>query len=417
VILDGLPAGIKIRTPEIRKALRRRRPGFSILTSARAEADEPEILAGTLRGSTTGAPLAIIIRNRDARPQDYARLRHLARPGHADLGAWLRFGEWYDWRGGGHFSGRMTAPLVAASAVAMMTPWMKGIKIAAHAVQIGKMFLRDSVRRRLQEQLSNLPLRVLSGIRRAVLCSAIGCIERETEQAMVAEIRDAAAKGNSVGGVIECIVVGAPAGLGSPPFDGVEPAIARLILAIPAAKGIEFGAGFAGARMFGSEHNDPIVWSQDTRTPGGYRSHADLPQLSAAMSAHGSKGRRQEAVSTTCGSDGRHAESGDTTACAAAGVVVPKTLTNNAGGVLGGITTGMPIVFRVAFKPTPSIAVPQQTVDLRAARVIERTGRIPEWATKRLRLKGRHDPCVVPRAIAVVEACAALAVANLAPSP
>lgn len=369
VVLDGLPAGMRVREEEIREALRRRRPGFSALVSARAEADEPEILSGLLRGRTTGAPLAVIIRNRDARPQDYAALRCVPRPGHADLGAWLRFGEWRDWRGGGHFSGRMTAPLVAAGAIAMMTPGMKRVKITAHTIQIGKILLPDSVRRRLHEQLNNFPAKTVSQIHRRIRFSTTGCIEHETEQAMVAAIKDAAARGDSVGGVVECIVVGVPGGLGSPPFDGVESVIARLVFAIPAVKGIEFGAGFAAAAMRGSQHNDSIVWSVKSRNR----------QL--------------------------------------ANKAVLRTLTNNAGGILGGITTGMPIVFRVAFKPTPSVAVPQQTVDLRAARVIERTARIPEWAVKRLHLKGRYDPCIVPRALAVVEACAALAVANLAPPP
>ncbi len=381
VVLDGLPAGIKIRMKEIKEALRRRRPGFSALTSTRVEADEPEVFSGMLCGRTTGAPLAIVIRNRDARPQDYAPLRHVPRPGHADLGAWFRFGDWRDWRGGGHFSGRMTAPLVAAGAVTMMMPWMTGIRIVAHTVQIAKISLPDSAHRSLHRQMDSSPLKTLSRVRKAVLRAAAGCVDRETEQAMVAAIRSAAQDGDSVGGVVECVAVGVPPGLGSLPFEGVEPVIARLILSIPAVKGIEFGAGFAGAAMRGSEHNDPIVWTADTgRSPLAY--------------ARGSDSSR------------RNAQPAD--------MVIPRTLTSNAGGVLGGITTGTPIVFRVAFKPTPSIAIPQQTVDLRAGRVIKRTGRIPAWANRTLCLKGRHDPCIVPRALAVVEACAALAIANLA---
>ena len=300
VTVEGIPAGERIDMERLRAFLKRRAPGQSELSTSRAEPDEPEFLSGLVNGVTCGAPLTAILRNTDVRRQDYAALGRVPRPGHADYAAWAKYGEAYDRSGGGQFSGRMTAPLCIAGGVCIQLLEKEGVSIRARAVEIGG----------------------------------------ETEEAaMEAAILRAKSDGDSVGGVVECVVDGANAGWGGALWDGLESRIARIIFAIPAVKGVEFGAGFAAARLRGSENNDAFAVE-----------------------------------------DGR---------------VVTRT--NHSGGILGGISSGMPIVFRAAFKPTPSIAAEQQSVDLAT---MEQTT---------LRVTGRHDPCVVPRAIPVVEAAAAIA--------
>ena len=322
--LEGLPAGVPVDLEALQIFLNRRAPGRNDWSTSRREEDCPEFLCGLKDGKTCGAPLTAIIRNRNTRSSDYEQLRCLPRPGHADYTAQLRYGGFQDVAGGGHFSGRLTAPLCIAGGILLQMLDAKGIRVEAR-------------------------IRAIAGIRddspftESVAEKDFPTVSDEAGEQMKAAIQAARAEGDSVGGIVECVIRGVPGGLGSPMFDGVENRIAQLAFAIPAVKGIEFGSGFQAAAMRGSENNDPYTVE-----------------------------------------DGR---------------VV--TCTNHAGGILGGITTGMPVVFRVAVKPTPSIASPQQTVNLDTMQ--------PE----KLRITGRHDPCIVPRAVPVVEAVAAIAVADL----
>jgi len=301
VTIEGLPAGSPIDSGKLQEFLERRAPGRDAFSTSRREADAPEFLCGVKNGIATGAPITAIIRNSDTRSNDYANLANIPRPGHADYPAEVKFAGHQDRAGGGHFSGRLTAPLCIAGGIAIQQLEKMGVTVLAKAVRIGG----------------------------------------ETEPAkMEAAIAAARAEGDSVGGVVEAEVRGLPAGIGDPMFCGLENRIAQIVFGIPAVKGIEFGEGFAVADLKGSENNDPygVV-------------------------------------------DGK---------------VVP--LTNHAGGILGGISTGAPVVFRVAFKPTPSIAKEQDSVDLE------------KMEPAKLVVKGRHDPCVVLRAVPCVEAAAAIAV-------
>ena len=301
VTIEGLPAGSTVDSGKLQAFLERRAPGRDAFSTSRREADAPEFLCGVKNGVATGAPIAAIIRNSDTRSNDYANLANVPRPGHADYPAEVKFGGCQDRAGGGHFSGRLTAPLCIAGGIALQQLERLGVSVSARVVRIGG----------------------------------------ETEPGrMEAAIAAARAEGDSVGGVVEAEICGLPAGVGDPMFGGLENRIAQIVFGIPAVKGIEFGEGFAVADLKGSENNDPygIVY----------------------------------------------------------GKVVP--LTNHAGGILGGISTGAPVVFRVAFKPTPSIAKEQDSVDLE------------KMEPAKLVVKGRHDPCVVLRAIPCVEAAAAVAV-------
>ena len=322
--LEGLPAGLPLDRERLQRFLDRRAPGRNAWSTPRREEDRPEFLCGLKDGRTCGAPLTAVIRNRNTRSGDYEPLRTLPRPGHADFTAQLRFGGFQDAAGGGHFSGRLTAPLCLAGGVLLQMLEERGIRVEARVLSIAG--VEDP-----------------SPFTGPVAEKAFPTVSDEAGAAMQAAIAAAKEEGDSVGGVIECVVRGLPGGLGSPMFDGVENRIARLLFAVPAVKGLEFGAGFRAAGMRGSEHNDAFTVE-----------------------------------------DGR---------------VV--TATNHAGGILGGITTGMPVVFRAAVKPTPSIAEEQQTVNLETMQ--------PEI----LRVTGRHDPCIVPRAVPVVEAVAAIAAADL----
>lgn len=322
--LDGLPAGLPVDPDALQSFLNRRAPGRNDWSTSRREEDCPEFLCGLKDGKTCGAPLTAIIRNRNTRSVDYEQLRCLPRPGHADYTAQLRYGGFQDVAGGGHFSGRLTAPLCIAGGILLQMLEAKGIRVEAR-------------------------IRAIAGIRddslftESVAEKDFPTVSSKAGEQMKSAIQAARAEGDSVGGIVECVIRGVPGGLGSPMFDGVENRIAQLAFAIPAVKGVEFGSGFQAAEMRGSENNDPYAVE-----------------------------------------DGRVA-----------------TCTNHAGGILGGITTGMPVVFRVAVKPTPSIAAPQQTVNLDTMQ--------PET----LRISGRHDPCIVPRAVPVVEAVAAIAVVDL----
>ena len=303
VVLEGVPSGVEMDLDFIRAELQRRAPGKSALTTARKEADEPEILSGVFDGKTTGTPLCAIIRNTDTRSKDYAKLKHLPRPSHADYAGAVRYGGFNDYRGGGHFSGRLTAPLVFAGALAKLILQEKGV----------------------------------------IITSAISILEGTPDPSPeeIEEIILAARKaGDSVGGAISCTVTGISAGFGAPDFGcNAEGIFAQHLFAVPAVKGIAFGAGFGFSCMRGSEANDPFYMEE--------------------------------------------------------GQV--KTRTNASGGINAGITNGMPIVFEVAIRPTPSIAMEQNTVDL------------AEKKDATLVIEGRHDPCIVHRALPVVEAAAALA--------
>ena len=307
VVLEHVPSGIAVDMDFIRAEMARRAPGKSPMSTARREADEPRILSGVFEGKTTGTPLCAVIENTDTRSRDYARLKDLPRPGHADYAGHVRYEGCNDYRGGGHFSGRLTAPLVFAGALAKLILREKGVTVSA-------------------------------------VISNVGGTENPTPE-QVEEIV-LAAKGDldSVGGAIRCTVEGLPAGLGSPDYGrNAEGIFSQQLFAVPAVKAVAFGAGFGFASLRGSEANDPFCWEGRT----------------------------------------------------------VRTRTNHAGGINGGITNGMPLVFEVALRPTPSIAREQETVDLAA-----RTG-----AT--LAIEGRHDPCIVHRAVPVIEAAAALAACEL----
>ncbi|MBR5343339.1 MAG: chorismate synthase [Oscillospiraceae bacterium] len=326
--LSGLPAGERVDLDELRALMRRRAPGFSPLTSARREADEVCFLGGLTEGQTDGSELLLEIRNTDARPADYAALRDVPRPGHADYAARLKYGAAVDLRGGGAFSGRMTAPLCAAGGVCLQLLRRRGVEIAAHLLSVGEV-----------EDEPFDPLGPEPELLKRLKTEEWPTISAESGAKMREAIEKTAAEGDSLGGVVEGVVTGLPAGLGGPLFEGLEGKLASLLFAIPAVKGVDFGAGFSAARLRGSENNDPYAVR-----------------------------------------DGK--------------VVINS---NRAGGILGGISTGMPLLFRVAFKPTPSIAMAQKSVDLAAMTETE------------LRVPGRHDPCVALRALPVVEAAAALA--------
>lgn len=332
VVVDGLPAGIKLDIAAIERFMQRRAPGANSLSTARKEADTPEIVSGLVDDVTCGAPLCAVIRNSDARSRDYAKLRDLPRPMHADFAAAVKYGGANDIRGGGQFSGRLTAPLCFAGAVAIQLLEAAGIFVGTHIAEIAGVADRafDPV------EVSGEELKKTAQKKFPVIDDEAG---NRMEQAILEAKRD----GDSVGGIIECAVVGLDAGIGEPIYDGVENRIAAVVFGIPAVKGIEFGAGFAAARMRGSEHNDPFTMK-----------------------------------------DGKI-----------------RTVTNRHGGILGGISTGMPVIFRAAFKPTPSIAKEQQTVSLERRE------------NSALIIEGRHDPCVVLRAAPCVEAAAALAILDL----
>ena len=332
VVIDGLPAGEPIDTDAIRIQMARRAPGRDRTVTPRKESDEPEILSGIFENSTNGAPLCAIIGNNDAHSTDYSEISHIPRPGHADYTGFIRYGGYNDFRGGGHFSGRLTAPMVLAGAVCRQILERRGIEIGAHLFAVGSVrdeaFQPETVDASRLRELDTRPFPVLAP---------------RSEEAMRAEIESARRDGDSVGGIVECAAVGLPAGLGDPIFGGIENRLAGLLFGIPAVKGIEFGDGFAAASSRGSRNNDAF-----------------------------------------CIRDGR-----------------VRTETNHAGGILGGITSGMPLIVRAALKPTPSIAVSQRSVDLRTMR------------DSGITVHGRHDPCVAVRAVPVVESLTAVCLLDL----
>ena len=316
-VIDGLPSGVKLDTDKIYKDMSRRAPGKDKTATPRLEKDIPHILSGVLDGVTTGAPLAMVIENTNTRSKDYDKLKDLPRPGHADFTAWVKYKGANDHRGGGHFSGRLTAPLCFAGAVCMQILERRGIHIGAHVTRIAG--IEDRRFDPLGE--SEATFASLREEKLPVLTKDIG-------EKMEAAILAAKAEGDSVGGIVECMVTGLPVGLGDPFFDSLESELSHMMFSIPAVKGIEFGDGFALAAMKGSAANDGMHWAE--------------------------------------------------------GKV--ETKTNHNGGILGGISGGNPVIFRLAIKPTASIGKPQLTVNL------------AERKDTLLTIGGRHDPCIIPRA-------------------
>ncbi len=307
VVMTGLPSGLELDMEAVTVEMARRAPGRDKTSTARKEADKVQILSGMFEGKTTGTPLCAVIPNTDTRSKDYSKLKDLPRPSHADYTASLRYGGFSDYRGGGHFSGRLTAPLVFAGAVAKQILMQRGVAVASRI-------------------------------------DLLGGVPNPTDEQIEEIILAAKADADSVGGAVQCIVSGVPAGFGAPDLgENAEGIFAKHLFAVPGVKGIEFGAGFGFASMRGSQANDPFVMDGDA----------------------------------------------------------VRTLTNHAGGINGGITNGMPLVFRVAMRPTPSIGKAQQTVSL------------SEKTNETLTIEGRHDPCIVKRALPVIEAAAALAVCEI----
>ncbi|MGO1043660.1 chorismate synthase [Clostridioides difficile] len=330
--IDGLPAGIELDLDKIDKEMKRRAPGKSSISTSRNESDIPEILSGYFDGKTTGTPLCAIIRNSDTRSKDYGEVKNLMRPGHADYTGHIKYSGFNDYRGGGHFSGRITAPLVFCGAICKQILSKEGIEIGAHIKKIknieDKGFNYVDISRQELLNLQNLELPLL---------------DLSKEEAIKNTILDAKNQGDSVGGIIECAVVGIDVGVGNPFFDSVESTLSHLLFSVPAIKGVEFGLGFDITDMYGSQSNDEMYYDGDTI----------------------------------------------------------KSKTNNNGGIVGGITTGMPIIFKVAIKPTPSISKQQNTVNIK------------DKKNDVLAIKGRHDPCIVQRAIPVIEAVTAIGIFDL----
>ena len=330
VTLTGVPAGLELDWEAIRFEMARRAPGKNALSTARKEADEPEVISGLFEGKTTGAPLCALIQNTDTRSKDYSRTKDLARPGHADYAAHVRYSGCNDYRGGGHFSGRLTAPLVFAGAVAKQILAQRGVFVGAHISSV--------------YGISDASLEDWESLK-AAGAKDFPVLDDDAGRQMREAILEAKEEQDSVGGSIECAVFGLPAGLGAPDFgENAEGIFSQYLFAVPAVKAVAFGAGVAFALMRGSEGNDPLYMDDDGSV---------------------------------------------------------KAEQNCAGGINGGITNGMPITFEVTMRPTPSIARTQFTVDM------------AKKENAVLELQGRHDPCVVHRAVPVIEAAAALAACQL----
>ena len=328
VVIDGCPAGLRISEEEIQRELDLRKPGQSIVTTTRREEDRVEVMSGVFNGLTTGAPIMALIRNEDKDSKAYEQLVNRPRPGHADLVAREKYGGFNDYRGGGRFSGRITASFVMAGAVAKkLLNETLGIEIIAYTLEIGGVrasgfSVEDARRNRYANEVRAPSAGIAEEMKRKVI---------ETR-----------GKGDSLGGIVECVSLNVPTGLGEPVFGSLDSDLARFVLSVPAVKGVEFGSGFSSSRMTGTQNND------EYRFEGGR--------------------------------------------------VV--TSTNNAGGILGGLSDGMPIVFRAVFKPASSIASKQRTVDLQQKEEVD------------LVVPGRHDPTVVPRAVPVLESVTALVLAD-----
>jgi chorismate synthase len=328
IVIDGCPAGLPVSEADIQAELDQRKPNDTVSSTRRHEADKVDILSGVFNGHTTGAPVCLAIWNEDAKSDGYEKTRDLLRPGHADYTAFLKYGGFNDYRGGGRFSGRNTAGFVMAGVVAQKLLGLIGVKILAHTVEIGGV-RADSYDVISAEVVNNNPLH---------------CADLRDAAKMLAAIEKARAGGDSLGGIIEGIAINVPAGLGEPIFDTLEGDLAKALFAIPAVKGVEFGAGFGVSQLKGSQNNDAFRIKR--------------------------------------------------------GKIV--TAANNSGGILGGISSGMPVVVRVAVKPTPSISRKQNTVN------------IAKMENAELAIKGRHDVCIVPRAAPVVAVMMAVTLCDFA---
>ncbi len=333
IVIDGLPAGEPIDPERIQRFLKRRAPGRNAYSSSRKERDIPRVLSGLFEGKTCGAPLCAVMENTNANPKDYALLKDIPRPGHADYTAWVKYSGANDYRGGGHFSGRLTAPFCFAGAVCIQILEQRGVHIGAHILSVHNVpdtpFDPVSVDKKILQNVTEKDFPVLND---------------DAGAEMQAVIAKAKANMESVGGIVECAVTGLPAGIGEPIFDGLESRLSAALFAIPAVKGVEFGEGFRSAALFGSENNDAFFYNANGQV---------------------------------------------------------QTKTNRHGGSLGGISSGMPLIMRVAFKPTPSIAREQESISLSRRK------------NTNLNIIGRHDPCIVPRAVPCVEAAAAVALLDL----
>jgi chorismate synthase len=329
VVIDGLPANHYLDFPAINAFLQRRRGGQNAFSTKRAEDDIPQIVSGVVDGKTCGAPLCAVFANTDISSADYEQLRFIPRPSHADYNAFVKYGGANDVRGGGHFSGRLTLPLCFAGAVCKQLLSERHIYIGAHIGRIG--------------HVCDTPCDPVNISADDIVYAGFPVNDAAAGEEMVKVMIAAAEAGDSIGGIVECAVLGLPQGVGEPMFAGLENMISAAVFSVPAVKGIEFGSGFAAAGMRGSEHNDEYYIKD-----GGI-----------------------------------------------------KHKTNHAGGILGGMSTGMPLIFRVAIKPTPSIFQEQNSVNIKTMENVK------------LQIKGRHDPSIVPRAVPCIEAAAAIAVIDL----
>lgn len=332
IVIDGISAGYKINKDLIRKNLERRRPGKNKFSTARKEDDDFKIVSGEVEGITCGAQLCALIENKDQRSKDYDNLKDRPRPSHADYPAYVKFKGFNDIRGGGQFSGRMTAPIVIAGSIAEDLLLKRGIKIYSRIKSIG--------------QASDIDIN-LNKIGEEKLCDLknedFPVFDNEAREKMQEEILKAKEDGDSIGGIVETFVLNMPAGIGEPFFDSLESVISHAVFSVPGIRGIEFGSGFEAAKMHGSSHNDEYYY-----------------------------------------------ENGEV-----------KTRTNNHGGIIGGLSSGMPIIFRTAVKPTSSIAKTQNTISLKDKKNVN------------LKIIGRHDPSIVPRALVAIEMITALAILDL----
>lgn len=332
ITINGLEPGINLDLDYIKEEMARRAPGQNDLSTPRKEGDEFHILSGYFNGKTTGTPLTMIIYNTNQHSKDYDKTKDIVRPSHGDLTGYVKYKGFNDYRGGGHFSGRITAPLVFAGAVCKQVLKEKGIIIGSHIKSIKDINDENFNNKNLCEEK-------LKDLRK----EHFPVINKSSEEKMKEVIRNARDMKDSVGGIVECAAINLPAGIGSPFFDSVESTLSSLLFSIPGVKGVEFGIGFDITKLYGSEANDEYIVKNDKI----------------------------------------------------------ETTSNNNGGILGGITNGMPIVFRVAMKPTPSIGKMQKTVDIKT------------MENRTIEIVGRHDPCIAIRALPVVEAAAAIAILDL----
>lgn len=323
-IIDGCPAGLPLAAEDIQKELDKRLPKKAELVSARREEDAVELLSGTYEGFTTGAPICVLVWNKEVNSDDYEAIRHTPRPGHADYPARIKYLGFNDNRGGGRFSGRLTVSFIMAGAVAKKLLQLAGTEVLAYSTEIGGIKMKKTPS--------------LEDVREKTYGSSVRCPDSVAAKKMEETILKAKSEGDSVGGIVECVACNVLPGVGEPLFDSLDAELAKMLFDVPAVKGVEFGVGFEAARLKGSQNNDQ------------YRMK-----------------------------DGE-----------------VEAMTNNAGGVLGGLSSGMPIVVRAAVKPTPSILKEQKTVDML------------EIQDASIQVKGRHDPCIVPKAVPVVESCVAL---------